>query len=323
MPHVTFIHGIANKPDANDLLRIWRGALGDTGTDPLRLGTTGVTTSLVYWADVLYAAPDPDLASHEGVHESTAEAVDGGGDAPLPAPISAESEAFIEALRCRLTDMTDAELDQEPPPDPTAKGLERVPLPWFIKKRIMAAYLRDVHHYLFNVSWTPRPSQTYQVQEEIRRRFLDGLKAAGTTRPHVVVSHSMGTVIAYDCLKRVGECPPVDALMTIGSPLGLDEIQDKLKPGWSRDDGFPCDKVAGKWINVFDGLDAVCGLDPRLANDYRREAATAVEDIQVSNDGAWRHSATKYYRQPAVRQALRRLLGLTSGAAGELVPRSR
>ena len=29
MPHVTFIHGIANKPPADDLLRIWREALAD------------------------------------------------------------------------------------------------------------------------------------------------------------------------------------------------------------------------------------------------------------------------------------------------------
>jgi hypothetical protein len=35
-----------------------------------------------------------------------------------------------------------------------------------------------------------------------------------------------------------------------------------------------------------------------------------VEDIAVENDGAWRHSATKYLRQPVLRQALQRLLQL-------------
>ena len=29
MPHVTFIHGIANKPPLDDLLRIWRDTLAD------------------------------------------------------------------------------------------------------------------------------------------------------------------------------------------------------------------------------------------------------------------------------------------------------
>jgi hypothetical protein len=29
MAHVTFIHGISNKPTADDLIRIWREALAD------------------------------------------------------------------------------------------------------------------------------------------------------------------------------------------------------------------------------------------------------------------------------------------------------
>ena len=47
-----------------------------------------------------------------------------------------------------------------------------------------------------------------------------------------------------------------------------------------------------------------------LANDYRRGGGAAVEDVAVRNDGTWRHSATKYLRQPAFCAALRRLLGV-------------
>jgi len=311
MPHVTFIHGISNKPAADELLAIWRRALGDGGDEPLRLGTLGVTSSLVYWADVLYTEPDPDVAAHEGVLENTPAAVDGSGDPPLPKPVSPESAAFIEALRHHLTDFTDEEIGTAPQaPEPTGtKGLERVPLPWFIKKRIMAAFLRDVHHYLFNVEFSPRPGDRYRVQEEIRNRTVDLFKQAGS-RPHIVVSHSMGTVIAYDCLKRVADCPEVDGLITLGSPLGLDEVQDKLRPEWSRSEGFPTEKMKGDWVNVFDRLDVVCGLDPNLGNDYQRNGAQSVKDIAVENSGAWRHSATKYYRQAKLRRELRRVLGL-------------
>ena len=83
MPHVTFIHGIANKPPADDLLRIWGDALADAA-DPLPLGDLGVTSSMVYWADLMYEKPDEDLAAYEGVLENTAEAVDGGGGAAPP-----------------------------------------------------------------------------------------------------------------------------------------------------------------------------------------------------------------------------------------------
>ena len=126
----------------------------------------------------------------------------------------------------------------------------------------------------------------------------------------MVVSHSMGTVIAYDCLKRVEACVPVDGFITLGCPLGLDEVQDKLQPGWTRADGFPHERLRGKWINLFDRLDPVCGFDPEMANDFRRGGAQVVQDIAVVNEGAWRHSATKYLRQPAFCGALRELLGV-------------
>jgi hypothetical protein len=67
--------------------------------------------------------------------------------------------------------------------------------------------------------------------------------------------------------------------------------------------------VGQGWLNLFDRLDPVCGFDPVLANDFRRGGASVVEDIEVRNDGAWRHSATKYLRQPAFCTALRRMLG--------------
>lgn len=57
MAHVTFIHGIANKPAEPELLRIWRDALAD-GSDPLPLGDHGVTSTMVYWADLMYPAQE-------------------------------------------------------------------------------------------------------------------------------------------------------------------------------------------------------------------------------------------------------------------------
>ncbi len=312
MPHVTFIHGIANKPAAGDLLRIWREALAG-GAVPLPLGDLGVSSSLVYWADLLYEKPEDDLSAYEGLLENTAEAIDGGGDAPAPEPRTAEEAAFIEALRSHLTDFSVAELEaSEPPPVPANPqgALERIPLPWFIKKRFLKAYLRDVHHYLFDVKFGPPGRPAQHIQQVIRKRFVDALNAPAVTRPHIVVSHSMGTVIAYDCLKRVEGCAPVDGLITLGSPLGLDEVQDKLQPGWSRKKGFPRDTVKLSWVNVFDHLDPVCGLDPFLANDFRDDGASRVEDIRVENSGAWRHSIQKYLRQSDVRKALKGLLNI-------------
>ena len=201
----------------------------------------------------------------------------------------------------------------EAPPEGEQDGsYERIPIPWFIKRRLMSVFLRDVHHYLFNATSTPR-GETYQVQDEIRHRFVTALteaRAADPNGPHVVVAHSMGTVIAYDCLKRVPECPPIDALFTMGSPLGLDEIQDKLHPEWTRADGYPSARVASGWTNVVDRLDVVASLDPIIANDYRRGGSAAVNDVVVDNGGLWRHDMSKYLSQPTVRTRLAHELGL-------------
>jgi hypothetical protein len=314
VPHVTFIHGISNKPPAADLLRIWRQTLAGAAT-PLPLGDLAITSSLVYWADLLYDPPDSDLAAHEGVLENTPAAIDGSGDAPPPQPQTPEAAEFIARLRATLAGEPEVEVAAAGPGPavvaaPRQGTLERVPLPWFLKQRVMNAFLRDVHHYLFDVEYGLPGRPAVHIQQVIRQRFLDVVCAAPVTRPHVVVSHSMGTVIAYDCLKRLDGCATIDGLITIGSPLGLDEIQDKLTPGWSRAEGFPSGKVTGGWTNLFDRLDPVCGFDPQLAGDYGRPGGPGVEDIPVQNEGTWRHSATKYMRQPAFGAALGRMLGV-------------
>jgi len=315
MPHVTFIHGIANKPPHDQLAALWlRGLADGTGLD---LGAEGVTSSMVYWADVMYAEPAAEgaaeeSASDESVIEAKApESTDLGVD-----HMDASEAAWTARLAAKLAvplalDTAAAAVVGAVTPSPVAETLERIPLPGFLKVRLMKKLLRDVHHYLYNVDFSPRPGVTYKVQDEIRSRMIKALKeGAGNPGPHVVVSHSMGTVIAYDCLKRVADAPVVDALLTIGCPLGIDEVQDKLKPEWSRDAGYPFEKVRGRWVNVYDRLDPVAGFDPNVANDYRLDGKDKVEDISEENYGTWRHDISKYMHGPKLRAALRELLAL-------------
>lgn len=319
MAHLTFIHGISNKPAAEELHRIWRGALLNAAS-PLDLDAEGVTSEMVYWADVLYAEPMP-----EGELESAADTLEiSVGDTEevtIPTAGDPLERAWIEAMSDRIgvdpktgetlaSDNTNLEGDGEGA-GTMADDLERIPLPGFVKDRFIKRFLRDVHHYLFNTEITPRPGEKFWVQDEIRNRFVDAVKRGDTqSSPHIVVSHSMGTVIAYDCLKRVADCPKVDALITLGSPLGIDEVQDKLKPEWSRNEGFPTDKVAGDWLNVFDPKDVVSRLDPHLGNDYRKAGTDVVDDQRQNHDGLWTHSLDKYFRGPVVSSRLKSMLGL-------------
>jgi 3',5'-cyclic AMP phosphodiesterase CpdA len=312
MPHVVFIHGIENKPAADQLLAIWHDSLAaEHGID---LAGAGCTSRMVYWADVLYESPMAEAVVEETLaSEASSAASQAVVDISQAVEGSSVEAKFIAGLAGKYAAVALQAVATEAIAAPAgSRTEERVPLPWSIKEPLMAQFLRDVHHYLFNVEYSPRVGVTYRVRDEIRRRFVETLKdRAGTSGPYVVVSHSMGTVIAYDCLKGVADCPSVDALMTIGSPLGLDEVQDKL-PGWSRETGFPSrQKVSGDWANVFDPLDPVCGFDPRLANDYEENGSAVIEDIIVRNSGWWRHSIDKYFLRPKLRNALRSMLRLS------------
>ncbi|MGR8964193.1 hypothetical protein [Rhizobium leguminosarum] len=313
MTHVTFIHGIGNKPAAEELHDIWLRSLA-VDLDGINLGSEGITSSMIYWADVLYPEPDANVAAYESSEENTPKEVDADAHTRAPVPATMEEAAFVTGLAFKMGGtLAAAEAVEAMPTNRQLEGLpyERIPLPWPLKKAFMETFLRDVHHYLFNVEFSPRPGVKYRVQDEIRGRFVkaiaDGASKGGR---HIVVSHSMGTVIAYDCLKRVTKSKGIDALITIGSPLGLDEIQDKLRPEWTRADGYPSQKVEGEWINVFDRLDPVAGFDPFFSNDFQFGGNARVVDVEVSNDGVWRHAIVKYLRTAALRGGLRRLLDL-------------
>jgi len=311
MPHITFIHGIANKPSKDDLLNSWEHYLASGGFD---LGAKGVSTSMVYWADVMYAAP---LAS--GADFESADGVDGvsDGDENLDWVVNLppSEKIFVKAM----TDLLGFELASPEGDDFVAgssgpigvecSSFEAIPLPWFIKRRLMKRLLKDVHHYLFNASYSPRLGEVYQVQDYVRTLFINQLKedAENASGPHIVVSHSMGTVIAYDCLKNVPQCPSIDGLMTVGSPLGISEVYDNFKPAYMKKDAFPSDKVRGEWVNVYDRLDPVA-LDAKLSNDYQYRGAEVVRDHRVKNCGSWRHSSWKYFGQEDLCAHLKRLL---------------
>jgi len=314
MPHITFIHGISNKPAENKLKQIWLDALANdllNNGDGLDLGAMGVTTSMIYWADVLYAKPEEILKEAVANLESTEEVAgksEADPDMSWRDTITDEEKKMVDSLAAKLSFDLLVNDDYRPDEKDVAKTLERIPLPWFIKRRIMKWLLKDVHHYLFNQEFSPASGITYKVQEEIRSRVLKKLNEVQTDR-HIVVSHSMGTIIIYDCLKRVAECPAIDGLMTVGSPLGIDEVQDKFAPEWTRANGFP-EKVKGPWINVYDTLDPVTGFDGNIANDYKRNGEEVIEVINEQNWGSWRHNITNYFSEPKLRAALLNMLNL-------------
>ncbi len=285
--HITFIHGLANKPAPKDLRRIWLDALkarvdGDDGFDP---GAVGVTDSFVYWADLFFDEP---IAS--SAYESRSDEL----QASVAEDPDLKSNEWIEKMRKHFPDEDEAAV-QDAPVDDTTEGYERIPVPWFIKRRVMRHFLKEAHDYFFNVN---------NIRDTIWDRIREDFGKVPADARHMLVGHSQGSFIAYDALTGMSGGREMDGLLTLGSPLGLDEVQDQLT--WTRENGFPA-KLRGDWVNVFDSFDIVSRADPKLANDFLKNGEQAVIDINEQNWGKWRHSATKYFKGPELRRALRRL----------------
>ncbi|MFE7383281.1 hypothetical protein ACFU9F_23270 [Streptomyces zhihengii] len=136
--------------------------------------------------------------------------------------------------------------------------------------------------------------------EAVRARLLDAMDPG---RPTVVVSHSLGTVVAYEALHA--HPGPVPLWVTLGSPLALGGVVlDRLVPRPPH-----CPPHVGSWLNFWDRDDVVVGR-PRLA-DWIAPGAHGVKAVttQVRSRGLWTHTATKYLEHGCVARPVIEALG--------------
>lgn len=294
---VVYVHGIGNKPRPDVLRDTWDRAL--TG------GPLGDRSHLGYWAHLRYPEPLPGPLD-DGLGESLA----GVGGAAFEAGGLVPTEQFVETTVAELA----AEDGTLPSPDlrtlvermayaadaaavgsdSLPEGFEAIPGPRFLRvaafRAIVRVALRDVHAYFF------QPDE----QRAIRAAVREALEAADP--PVVVVAHSLGSVIAYDVLHEARfRTLPTPLLVTLGSPLGITEVQDHVR----RPLEVPPQVEA--WLNVADGADVVA-LDPTLRPEYR--PADRCTDALVVNTSPNRHGIAEYLATTVVRRAVAPHLGV-------------
>ena len=161
---------------------------------------------------------------------------------------------------------------------------------------MIALHANDLFQYLHNA--------------EFRRRMEEGIRAA--FRPGVetvVVAHSLGTVIAYNLLKREGAdrenhrgggsggaALDVQLFVTLGSPLAVGIVKRSLRP-------LAHPKCVAHWINVVDDDDpiALYPLDPE-----NFDVQSAIENkTDIDHPGADRHGVAGYLSDPEVARRIR------------------
>ena len=151
-------------------------------------------------------------------------------------------------------------------------------LPFFkgITEAAMIFDLKQVRLYMNDAS----------VHAEVQKRLAT--KVSKDT--HVLIGHSLGSVVAYEALCAHPEWP-VNTLITLGSPLGIRNlIFDCLKPA-PRDGLGSWPGNVQRWVNIFDRGDVVA-----LVKDLKPlfgRAGVTIEDISIDN-GATAHGSGPY-----------------------------
>jgi endonuclease G, mitochondrial len=153
---------------------------------------------------------------------------------------------------------------------------------------VIAQILRDVAAYLDN--------------DRVRRAVLDAVRetlpASGRL---VIVSHSLGTVVAMDLIPELTANLDVALLVTAGSPLGLDAVYNRLHV---RGPNRP--QRIGHWLNAWCPADAVAIGCP-LHDDWRGQ----LDEIAVDNPKERAHSITDYLSHHPVARGVAEALKLS------------
>jgi hypothetical protein len=128
----------------------------------------------------------------------------------------------------------------------------------------------------------------YFQDQGFAQQVREELSAAMETKPRVLVAHSLGSVIAYDWLRRQS-ATSLTTFVTIGSPLGFRGIRRALHP--DLDISLPPVPGVLTWVNIAAAEDAVATVKKldglfegkvtdHLARNRRRTAHSAAVYLQ-------------------------------------------
>lgn len=297
-PTVVFLHGRGQEfKDPGRLSRTWLAALNagltNAGADPLPADRA----VLPLYGNVLYEVTGRSAGRALRL-ESTRTADEPGPFHPATPPDVGAVERALLVDMARRAGMAVPDPDEPPPPvERTARdgrlreeGLSGRILSWRaardvlvtlarcsrVDQLVITAQLRDVAVYL--------GSGRDEVLDVVRRAVPDDT-------PLVLVSHSLGTVVARDLLHDAGLRGRTRLWVTTGSPLGLEAVQDNL-----LDRG--CLHPAVEWLTAYDVNDVVA-LGHPLAGSW----GPPLTDLEVENDTD-PHSVSRYLGHPQVAEPI-------------------
>lgn len=295
------IHGLGNKPSPALLLRWWKKAMLE-GQERIDSPRKSIPFKNVYWADILHDKSlkpwiwrkDHPLYLEERYFPSE--------NLPRPEP---------PGWRSSITKYIEQQLDKVfLTKDMTLNYAA-------ITDRIIRHYFAELEIYFSGKPSLKSPSKP--ARELIHERLLAVLRLY-KEYDILLISHSMGSIVAYDVLTAAPDDIKISTLVTIGSPLGLPVVVSKIFGHQKK--MFPNqtvlrtpENVVNKWYNLSDSEDKIA-LDHTLADDYQpNHHGVKAQDLDVYNDYRANgernpHKSYGYLRTPELAKIIDEFLGV-------------
>lgn len=285
MRQLIFVHGRAQQhKDAVALKAEWIDALEEgLAKSGLTLPIPEPDVRFPFYGTTLY-----DLVAGRSAAEA-AEVIVRGTES------DADEQRFLRAVLeevRREAGITDAQLAEVAGQD----VVERGPGQWEWVQAVLRAVDRFVPHGSGGgIALATRDVYQYLRNTAIRQHIDEGVaQALLADRESVVVSHSLGTVVAYNTLMQLGAARQwkVPLFVTLGSPLAVSEIRKTMRGLTSP---LRCPPCAGAWFNAMDERDIVALYPLTTAHFPLDPAQPAIENkTDVRNRTENRHGIAGY-----------------------------
>lgn len=267
------IHGLSNKPNADILEAGWKSSILEGLEKNHNLKNIKINFKSVYWADVMYNLPDdkPDLYR-----------------AAKPGDIKKYKDGIKDWIRKEALDFGGDVVGFFK----RHFGIDA------IADKILEEKLKDLHNYYYD------SGKRRILRDRLRSEILKN-----KDKRIMIISHSMGSIVAYDVLRELGREFPrliIDHFITIGSPLGLPHVLYKIE---EENPLLRTPSIVKKWTNFADKRDPVA-VDTHLSDDFDyNDSGVKVKDDLVYNDwGGINHKSYGYLRTPEVSDAIKKFI---------------
>jgi len=238
------VHGLGNKPPKLLLEEWWQLSIAE-GLRRIELPNTKFIFEIVYWADSLHPEPlDPD-ETDKGSELFLNERY-----VPASKNRKENKKTFKEKAINYLKRQRDKILFSE---------IMHANFPSFTDL-IIKYFFHDLNIYLTQ-HCVEENKEDCLAKDVIREKLYYVLKRH-QDKEILLIAHSMGSIVAYDVLIQHEKEIKIDSLLTIGSPLGVPFIYDKLRNNFSTDSEDEKklrtpDNILYEWINYADPEDKV------------------------------------------------------------------